>query len=249
MKWLNISLIEKWWLRFAALLFLGIPVLSEWPLSNIEAAIQLFFPFELKSVGDISSVVSWIIYSCIVWLVVYSSVGVRKFLEYLAASFILGLTTAILGSVMRKAIPILSGSLSQAEISLKMVHLLLVIVTVVPYALLFVNSFSAKHLMTKLTGYKGKRRAVGLHLALLLRVIQHTGEVIFNLVEIWKEEHPDKILPRHRVEWGVKWSSRVNIFGWAWGAVIAWIFATMIHTFEPIPCMVDEVENINRYGR
>jgi len=249
MKWLNISSIRKWWLGFAVLLLLGLPALSGWPLADVTKGLERLIPFELQNVGEISNIVSWVIYSCIVWMVVFSSVGIRKFLEYLAASFIIGLTTALLGAVMRKAIPILAGSLSADEISLKMVNLLLVIVTVVPYALMFVNSFSAKNLITKLTNSKGKRKTMGLHFALLLRVIQHAGEVIFNLLEIWNEEYPDKILPRHRKDWGVKWYSFANIFPWAWGAVFAWIYATMIHTFEPIPSMVDEVENINRYRR
>ncbi len=231
------------------MLLLGVPALSGWPLTDVTRGLEILIPFELKNAGEISNVVSWIIYSCIVWMVVFSSVGIRKFLEYLAASFIIGLTTALLGAVMRKALPILAGSFSPDEISLKMVNLLLIIVTVVPYASLFINSFSAKNLITKFTDSKGKRKTMGLHFALLLRVIQHAGEVIFNLLEIWNEEHPDKIFPRHRIDWGAKWYSSANIFPWAWGAVFAWIYATMIHTFEPIPGMVDEVENINRYRR
>lgn len=229
------------------LLLLGVPALSGWPLSDVTEKLEILIPFELQHAGDISSVISWVIYSCIVWMVVFSSVGIRKFLEYLAASFIIGLTTALLGAVMRKAIPMLSGSLSTDEISLKMVNLLLVIITVVPYTLLFVNSFSAKNIIEKLTDSKGKKRTIGLHFALFLRVTQHAGEVIFNLLEIWNEEHPEKIFPRHRQDWGEKWYSSANIVSWAWGAVMAWVYATMIHTFEPIPGMVDEVENINRY--
>jgi len=249
MKWLNISSIGTWWLRLLVLLLLGIPALSGWPLTEVTTGIQMLVPFELDRAGDISDLVSWVVYSSIIWLVVFSSVGIRKFLEYLAAAFIIGLTTALLGSVVRKAFPILSGTMSADEISLRMVNLLLIIVTVVPYALLFINSFSAKNIITKLTDAKGKRKTIGLHFALLLRVIQHAGEVIFNLLEIWAEEHPDKIFPRHRRDWRAKWYSSANMFPWAWGAVFSWIYATMIHTFEPIPGMVDEVENINHYRR
>jgi hypothetical protein len=249
MKRLDITSINPWWLRLIALLVLGIPAFSGWPLDNITQRMAVILPSDMAKAGDIFGVASWVLYSCIIWIVVTSSVGPRKSLEYLAASFIIGITTAILGSVMRKAIPFIAGSLSGDEISLKMLNLLLVIVTVVPYFLLFMNSFSAKNLISKLADTTGKRKTLGLHFALFLRVIQHTGEVIFNLVEIWAEEHPDKIFPRHRRDWGAKWYSTANIFPWAGSAVFAWVFATMIHTFEPIPSMVDDVEKINQSRR
>lgn len=247
MKWLNISVISPWWVRFIVLIILGIPAFSGWPLGDLTHGIANIVPFDMEKAGPVSSVISWVLYACFVWLVVFSSVGHEKFLEYLAASFIIGITTAILGSVMRKAFPVIAGSLTGDEISLDMFNKLLIIVTVVPYALLFINSFSAKNIITKLANVKGKQKTIGLHLALLLRVIQHAGEVIFNLFEIWTEEHPERIIPRHRKDWGAKWYSSANIFPWAWSAVFAWIYATMIHTFEPIPGMVDEVEKINQY--
>lgn len=247
MNLLNVSAIKSWWLRFLVLIAIGIPALSGWPLAEITKVLTSVMPFEVRQAGEISSVAAWFFYSCIVWLIVYSSVGLKKFLEFSAASFIIGLTTAILGSVMRKGFPFLAGALTANEISLKMVNLLLVIVTVTPYLMLFVNSFSAKNIIAHLSDSKGKKKTLGLHFALLLRVIQHTGEVIFNLMEIWSEEHPDKVIPRHRRDWVSKWYSSVSFFPWVWSAVVAWIYATMIHTFEPIPGMVDEVERIDQH--
>ncbi len=249
MKWLNVSAIRVWWVRLAVLLIIGIPALSGWPPKGLFQGLEGFPSFNLEDAGEISGVISWVFYTCFVWLVIFSSVGARKFLEYLSASFIVGLTTALLGSAMRKAFPFLAGSLTGDEISLKMLNLLLMIITVLPYTLLFVNSFSAKNLIFRLADVKGKRKEVGLHFALLLRIFQHAGEVVFNLIEIWSEEHPEKLFPRHRRDWGTKWYSSASVFPWAWSAVLAWIYATMIHTFEPIPIMVDEVERINQYRR
>jgi hypothetical protein len=249
MKWLNIAAINTWWVRLMVLLLIGIPAFSGFPLRDLIIGMKVIVPLYLDKVGEISSIVSWVLYACLVWLAVFSSVGARKFLEYLAGAFVIGLTTAILGSAMRKVFPFIAGSLTGDEISLKMLKLLLIIISVVPYALLFVNSFSAKNMLSRLAEAKGKRKEVGLHLALLLRIFQHTGEVVFNLVEIWTEEHPIKIIPRHRRDWHTKWYSIANIFPWAWSAILAWIYATMIHTFEPIPGMVAEVEKINQYRR
>lgn len=249
MKWLNISAINTWWVRLVVLLLIGIPALSGFPLRNLILGMKVIMPLYFEKTGEISSIVSWVLYTCLVWLVVFSSVGARKFIEYLAGAFILGLTTSILGSAMRKVFPFMAGSLTEDDISLKMLNLLLIIITVVPYALLFVNSFSVRDLLSRLAKTTGKRKELGLHLALLLRIFQHAGEVVFNLVEIWTEEHPNKIIPRHRSDWGTKWYSIANVFPWVWSAVLAWIYATMIHTFEPIPAMVDEVEKINQYRR
>lgn len=249
MNWLNISSIKIWWIRLFCLLVLGIPALSGWPLNSLAHSVDALLPFELETAGEIANVLSWTLYACVVWLVIFSSVGAQKFLEYMAAAFIVGLTTALLGSVMRKAFPLLAGSASGDEISLKMVTLLLIIITVVPYTLLLVNSFSARAMISRLASATGKRKELGLHLALVLRVFQHTGEVIFNLMDIWAEEHPEKIFPRHRRDWKAKWYSPANMLAWVWSAVFAWIYATMVHTFEPIPGMVDEVAKINQYRR
>ncbi|MEQ8637940.1 hypothetical protein [Gimesia maris] len=246
-KFLNVSTLRPWWFRFLVLFFLGVPALTGWPLNEISEFINQLFPFELIEAGKVADLASWTIYTCLIWLVVISSVGADKFLEYLAASFIIGLTTALLGAAMRKIFPYLAGPLSTEEVSLKMFNLLLVITTVTPYAFLFINSFSVKSLICKLKETKGKRRTIGLHFALFLRVFQHTSEVVLKLMAIWIEEHPQLILPRHRRDWGEKWYSSANICPWFCSAVLAWVYATMVHTFEPIPCMVDEVKKIDQH--
>jgi hypothetical protein len=238
---LKLKNIKFWWLRFLFLLTLGVPAFSGWPL-NIAEKMALN---QLSITENMAHIAIWISYSCFVWIVVLINAGGKKLLEYLAVSFVMGLTTAMLGAVMRKLLPILAGGLTVEQISFKMINLLIVMITVVPYCILFINSFSAKNLMDNVTKLGGKRKAMGLHFALAYRIIQHTGEIVFNLYEIWIEEHPDKLLPRHRRDWGLKWYSSANVFPWIGEALNAWIFACIMYAFEPIPAMVEEVEKIN----
>lgn len=234
--------IKPWWLRLIILLSIGIPVLTGWPVNIATESIKEILPVT----PEMANIFVWMVYACFMWLVVFLSAGEKKLLEYLAIAFILGLTTSISGAIMRKVFPFIAGGLSGYEVSFKMVKLLIMIITVVPYSILVMNSFSARNLIKNLTKMKGKFRTIGLHFALAFRVFQHVGEVIFNLREIWSEEHPEKLFPRHRRGWSEEWYSGVNVFPWVWEAVFAWIFACIILAFEPIPAMVDEVEKINK---
>lgn len=234
--------IKPWWFRLIILLLIGIPLLTGWPVSMATKSAKELMP----ATPEIASIFVWMVYACFIWFVVFLIAGGKKLLEYLFVAFILGLTTAILGAIMRRVFPFIAGGLSGDEISFKMVKLFIIIITVVPYSILVMNSFSARNLIEKLTKMKGKFKTVGLHFALALRVFQHAGEVIFNLLEIWSEEHPEKIIPRHRRGWSQEWYSVANVFPWIWEAVSSWIFACIILTFEPIPAMVDEVEKINK---
>ena len=231
-----------WWLKLLLLLTLGLPGLSGWPAGVFVRHLQetgFFTP-------EIAYVCVWGTYACCVWMVVLLNAGITKLLTYLGAAFTLALTVAILGALMRGLFPVLALGLSKEATSFKLIRIFINIIVFLPYSILFINSFSAKHLIDKVARLGGRYRTVGLHLALAFRVFQHTGEVVFNLFEIWTEEYPEKILPRNKNELGVRWYSPVKILVWVWGSIHAWIFACIIHTFEPIPAMVEEVERINR---
>lgn len=231
-----------WWLKFLLLLLLGMPGFSGWPTGLFVLYLQgtgLFTP-------EIAYVCAWGVYACCVWMVVLLSAGTNKLLAYLGAAFTLALTVAILGAIMRGLFPILAAGMSKEAISFKLIRIFINIIVFLPYSVLFINSFSAKRLIDNVALLGGRYRTVGLHLALAFRVFQHTGEVVFNLFEIWTEEHPEKILPRNKNDLGTHWYSSVKILVWVWTGIHAWIFACIIHTFEPIPAMVEEVERINR---
>lgn len=231
-----------WWLKLVLLLMLGLPGFTGWPnawlVQELQAADML--------TPEIAYVVVWVAYAGVVWLVVLMCAGEHKLLNYLGAAFVLALTVAILGAVLRGLFPFLTGGLSRDAISFKMIGIFINIIIFLPYSVLFINSFSAKKLIDRVAHLDGRYRTAGLHLALAFRVFQHTGEVVFNLFQIWTEEFPEKIVPRNTGTKKFRWYSPGTLLMWVWGCIHAWIFACIIHTFEPIPAMVAEVERIDR---
>ena len=107
-----------WWLKLALLLMLGLPGFTGWPNGWFVQKLQstdLFTP-------EIAHVVVWIAYACIVWLVVLVCAGKHKLLNYLGAAFVLALTVAMLGAILRGLFPLLAGGLSREAVSFKMVR-------------------------------------------------------------------------------------------------------------------------------
>jgi len=243
---MNPSIEEKptvpWWLKLTLLLMLGMPGFTGWPNTWVVQKLQatdMFTP-------EIAHVVVWVAYAGLVWLIVLVCAGKHKLLNYLAAAFVLALTVAMLGAILRGVFPFLAGGLSRDATSFKMNRIFINIFIFLPYSVLFINSFSAKKLIDRVAHLDGRYRTIGLHLALAFRVFQHTGEVVFNLFQIWTEEFPEKILPRGDTTQAFRWYAPRNLMVWVWGGIHAWIFACIIHTFEPIPAMVAEVERIDR---
>jgi len=227
------------------LLVLGLPGFTGWPTGLLIRHLQATAMFT----PEIAHVCVWGLYAGCVWLVVLFSAGKNKLLTYLSAAFILALTVAILGAVMRGLFPLLAGGMSKDAISFKLIRIFINIIVFLPYSVLFINSFSAKKLIDRVALLGGRYRTVGLHLALAFRVFQHTGEVVFNLFEIWTEEFPQKIIPRNSGDLNVRLRTPGKLMIWIWGCIHAWIFACIIHTFEPIPAMVAEVERIDRANK
>lgn len=231
-----------WWLKLTLLLMLGLPGFSGWP--------NEWFVAQLKATGlftpEISHVMVWSAYAGIVWVAVLVCAGENKLLNYLGAAFVLALTVALLGAILRGLFPFLAAGLSREATSFKLIGIFINIIIFLPYSILFVNSFSAKKLIDAVARLDGRYRTIGLHLALAFRVFQHTGEVVFNLFQIWTEEYPERILPRNDGTLSFRWYAPGNLLVWVWGCIHAWIFACIIHTFEPIPAMVAEVERIER---
>ncbi|MEN8244310.1 MAG: hypothetical protein ABFS43_05365 [Thermodesulfobacteriota bacterium] len=231
-----------WWLKLVLLLMLGLPGISGWPngwLVQKLVATDMFTP-------EIAHIVVWVAYACCVWLVVLFWAGQQKLLNYLGAAFVLALTVAMLGAILRGLFPVLAAGLSREATSFKLIRIFINIIIFLPFSVLFINSFSAKKLIDRVAHLEGRHRTIGLHLALAFRVFQHTGEVVFNLFQIWTEEYPEKIVPRNTGSQGFRWYAPRDLLAWVWGCIHAWIFACIIHTFEPIPAMVAEVERIDR---
>ncbi len=245
MKLLSMTEIQPWWLRLVVLLVLSIPAFSGYPFDQVVLGLNEAFHINKDDAGLVVLAIPRLMYMALLWLVIFSSTGASKFQSYAMGATLLGLTTVIIGASVRKLLPFLSGGATEEEISLRMVMLFLNIITLIPFSLLAVNSFSVKNLLTKLTRLEGKYVELGFHLALALRVVQHAGEVVFSLHEIWREQHPSKFLPRHKPDWGSNWYSKINVLAWICHVALSWVHATMMYTFEPIPLMVSEIERIS----
>ena len=234
---INIAGVKPWWLRLLLLLIIGGPAIINLP--------TYFFSDGIK---PITLILFWAGYACFIWLFILLNVGIRDLLNMLSGAFVLALTTAMLGAAARKLFPFLAGGMSHEVIDLKMVTLFLVMVSVIPYGLLFVGSFSARGIIEALSKRRGVVRNTGIHLALGLRVLQHVGEVFIKLLVVWSEEHPSMLLPRHRRDWNGRWYAKANFVPWFYDSAKSWIYACMMHTFEPIPVLVNEIQRSAHAG-
>lgn len=238
--WLQFQRIRPWWLRLLSLLLVGLPLFTWWPATKLQLALESFLP-----AGQASFLVFPLI-TFYIWLVCLPTLGLRQMLDYLAAAFGIALTTVISGAVLRLCMPFLFNE-NHIYGQFRLLKLYFNILAVFPYSLTFLNSFSVSGLVGRLAKTRGKFREAGLHLALALRICQHVGEVIPKLLLVWREENPDLLLPRFRDDWRgiavfLKWPA------WVIRSLAQWIFACIILTFEPIPVMVNEIEQIDESG-
>ena len=229
---LNISKMNPWWLRLFFLLLIGVPIISGWPLSV----------FYIKS-DPFTQLALWLAYGVFIWLFIFLNCGLERLFSFLSVASILGITTALSASTIRKIFPFISGPGSDLEVNLKMTLLLIEIITVVPYGLFFVNSFSVGGILLKFSGTnKSYKKKVAHHVALTLRIFQHVGEVLINLLCVWKEENPKLLLPRfNKSNSSMSIKSIFNFFMWFVRSMVLWSFAIFIFTINTIPVFVDEM--------
>lgn len=229
---LNISKMNPWWFRLFFLLLIGVPIFSGWPLT-------VFF----NKSDPFSQLALWLAYGIFIWLFIFLNCGLDRLLSFLSIASILGITTALIAATIRKIFPFISGPSSELEVNLKMSLLLIEIITVVPYGLFFVNSFSVGGILLKFSGADNNyKKIIAYHLALTLRIFQHVGEVLINLLFVWREENPKLLLPRHNKNNSViSIKSFFNVIMWFIESMVLWSFAIFIFTINAIPVFVDEM--------
>ncbi len=233
---LKLQHLRPWWLKIAVLMLIGYPLFSNRPAAFIGAAMGQHLP---ETLGPM---LAWPLITFFVWACCLPSLGTAKLLDYLAAAYAMAITTVVSGAVLRLALPAIFPA--DTADNFRLLRVYFNILAVFPYSLTFLNSFSVSNLMNRLTRTRGRFREAGLHLALALRICQHVGEVIPKMLLVWREENPDLLLPRCRDDWHgisplVKWPM------WFVRSISQWIFACIILTFEPIPVMVNEIEQID----
>ena len=113
-----------WWLKLIWLLILGLPGFAGWPTGLVIEQLLRTGQFT----PEIAHVCVWGVYACCIWLVILLSAGQNKLLAYLGAAFILALTVALLGAVMRQLFPFLAAGMSKEAISFKLIRIFLNII-------------------------------------------------------------------------------------------------------------------------
>ena len=226
------------------LIILGIPAFTGWPINLLahsgSSSADLLFNLSL-----------WVGYAAVMLLLVGLNMGSERLAEVLSIASVLGITTALLGGVVRRAGQFVFGGAGQdqdalnALISYKMLNILVIVLAVIPYALFAVNCFSVSRFLERVAHWPGRRKLIGVHAALAFRVIQHASEVASTLMLAWTEENPQRLLPRFRDGWKESTLGWVYFFPWFQQAVLTWAFALLIHTIEPIPVFADELAKIN----
>jgi len=237
----KIHLVKPFWLRFIIFIIVGLPLFSNFPALFISHILSKFFNPEF------ALIISYPLISFFIWLFCLPSLGLKKFLDYMSAAFLMALTTVITSSLLQNLFPFIFMENAYAA-SVRLLRLYFNVLAVFPWSLTFINSFSPDSIINALTQLRTPFREAGLHFALALRVFQHVGTVVSKLLLIWKERYPSLLVMRHTGE-----NKKIKfIFAWVrWLAysVIDWVYASIILTFEPIPAMVNEFEILSERNK
>jgi len=237
---INVAAIKPWWFRLFLLIIIGVPPFTRWPISRLE-----------DPSSPIINIAIWLGYACFIWLFIFLSTGIDQFLKFVAPAFVIAFTTAFSGAIIVKLFPFLSGGKGSPykDLSYDMTILLVIIMSVVPYALLVVNSFSFYGIISKVSSKAGKRKgSFLLHLALMGRVLQHVGEVFSNLFLVWVEENPKILSPRFKKDWRYLYPHKklISFIYWLYISLKAWCMALLMHTFEILPFYTDGFYRIKK---
>lgn len=237
---LRVQNLRPWWLKMAVLILIGYPLFSNWPAAMVASWLNQILP------AKHGAMLAWPLITFFIWVCCLPALGSAKLLDYLAAAYAMAITTTLSGAILRGLLPAIFPADITAD-HLRLIRVYFNVLAVFPYSLTFINAFSVGELIARLAGTRGRFKSAGLHLALALRVCQHVGEVVPRLLLVWREENPELLLPRFRDNWQslgllLRWPL------WIARSIAQWIFACIILTFEPIPVMVSEIEQIDESG-
>ncbi|MVN91467.1 hypothetical protein [Mucilaginibacter aquatilis] len=232
---LHVAKVKPVWLRFLILVIIGLPPITGWPLTLFATAKD-----------PLHNLFMWLSYGCFIWLFILLNTGFKKLLSYLSFAFLLALITCLVGAGIRNLIGFIQGASRQdmTLVSIRMLSLFICMVSVIPYSLFFINCFSVSSFISRLDFSTVKNHRTKIHLALALRVFQHVGDVTISLLDVWREENPKMISPRFSDE---LWESRLSPLAWLnWmrNSAVTWCLAMIMHTFEAIPYLTEEMKNI-----
>lgn len=238
---MNIRTIKPAWLRLLLLMLLGVPCFSASPF-------MLFAP----TPDSYTFIVVWLAYSALISAIIAKTVGPSVWLGWFAAACMLavvtaGTTTSILGIFKLLGLETFlkrpDGSFyTQAEWSWDQLRRGIIIVTVIPYAIFVAHSFSVANAVRRAIDLSGKRRWLARKALISLRVIQHAVEVLPPMLVVWREEHPELVLPRLRRDVGGGYRKLFACGNWLMISAWTWATALLLFALEPMAMLCYEVE-------
>jgi len=229
--------IRPTWLRALALMFLGLPIVTRWPISWI--------------ITDTESpllALAWLAYAASISLIIIVDIGFREWLRLFSLASMLTIVTCLSGPIVR-ALASWIG-FPAPDVSHGSVYYLILgatMLAVVPFSVYCVRCFSASGLLVGASSYGKLTRTLAKHTTLALRVIQHVMEVLVCLMTAWRETHPAIFMPRHRGDASKGIIERAtNTIRWWKDAVVEWCLAWLMHSLEPVPFFCIEVERLSK---
>lgn len=247
---LTIQNIKPWPIRLIVLGIIGIPAFTGWPID--ETVNSGIAQIVAEIIGDnyipFIKILAWLSYAVFIWLFIWLLGGSQMLLDFLLAASVLAITIALTKATLGK-LPILSGGKDWETINLDSVLLLIKILTMIPYALLFVRSFSAASLLVSMSKKATKKNKKADHLAVFLRSFQYSIERFVVLLNVWKEENPNMLIPRARGDLHAPIWKKSLWFDWFGRSLWAWCVACLVNTLKAVPVFVDEAKRAHLSSR
>lgn len=246
---MTIRRIRRPLIRLLVLIVIGIPCLCYWPLTLLSSDLNTF-----------SFVGMWLFYMLFLHVLIILNVGVDDWAVWFAAACVLACVTVgsavlvlgildhlgVLELLTRAGIHVpdsKEGQYTKTMWSWEQLRKGLMIVTVIPFAIFVIQSFSVASGIERAARWAGRRGRYAGHALMALRVLQHVAEILGPMILIWREEHPDLIKPRLREDVRGFVHNARDIITWIIGAIVIWTKATLVFALEPVPMFCWTIES------
>jgi hypothetical protein len=196
----------------------------------------------------------WTLYANVLWLFVIACVGEDRFIDWIKAPALFGLTTLASGIVLKdvgawKILESYFGVVekSSLQFQLGLLYRFVVIIATSPLLLLAVHSFPASEGVRWVSKRGASRRTYFvLRLSLFLRILQLVAETVPRHILAWKEENPKVIWPRFRDNWQGSIPKKATVAKWVLQSVAAFCQSLAMQVLEALPMVVRDFRQIER---
>jgi hypothetical protein len=220
-----------------------IPAFTSWPVSRItlyEGTDAFYFASGGGS-SDLAIIISWLGYFLFVCLFILLFGDGKTVRNYLFAASILAATVGFTKATIGRA-PFLAGGKPSSYIEFRSVILVIKILTMMPLALFVLNSFSPAGTLRNVAKNSRAGDRISRHVAVFFRSFQASIERVILLLEVWMEENPSLLIPRHKAD--LRSGNHVSIViywsTWFMRSIRAWTVACFVNTLEIVPPLVHE---------